>query len=77
VELDARGRRLRAALAALLVRHNASELRLVREGSTTGPASEVVCRRDQGRRVVNAPKTRRSTRERLLLALRRALLGRR
>jgi hypothetical protein len=31
VELDARGRRLRAALAAVLVRDNAPELRLVRE----------------------------------------------
>ncbi len=30
-ELDARGRRLRAALAAVLVRDNAPELRLVRE----------------------------------------------
>jgi hypothetical protein len=30
-ELDARGRRLRAALAAVLVRANAPELRLVRE----------------------------------------------
>jgi hypothetical protein len=29
--LDARGRRLRAALAAVLVRDNAPELRLVRE----------------------------------------------
>jgi hypothetical protein len=31
VELDTRGRRLRAALAAVLVRDNAPELRLVRE----------------------------------------------
>jgi hypothetical protein len=31
VELDARGRRLRAALAAVLVRADAPELRLVRE----------------------------------------------
>jgi len=31
VELDARGRRLRAALAAVLVRDNAPELRLMRE----------------------------------------------
>jgi hypothetical protein len=31
VELDARGRRLRPALAAVLVRDNAPELRLVRE----------------------------------------------
>jgi hypothetical protein len=31
VELDARGRRLRAALAAVLVRDNAPELRLVRD----------------------------------------------
>jgi hypothetical protein len=31
VELDARGRRLRAALAAVLVRDNAPELRLIRE----------------------------------------------
>ncbi len=31
VELDARGRRLRAALAAVLVRDKAPELRLVRE----------------------------------------------
>jgi len=31
MELDARGRRLRAALAAVLVRDNARELRLVRE----------------------------------------------
>jgi hypothetical protein len=30
-ELDARGRRLRAALAAVLVRDNAPELRLLRE----------------------------------------------
>jgi hypothetical protein len=31
VQLDARGRRLRAALAAVLVRDNAPELRLMRE----------------------------------------------
>jgi hypothetical protein len=31
VEFDARGRRLRAALAAVLVRDNAPELRLVRD----------------------------------------------
>jgi hypothetical protein len=31
VELDARGRRLRAALAAVLVRDNAPELRLMHE----------------------------------------------
>jgi len=30
-ELDARGRRLRAALAAVLVRYNAPELRLVHD----------------------------------------------
>jgi hypothetical protein len=34
--LDARGRRLRAALAAVLVRDNAPELRLVREWLDTG-----------------------------------------
>jgi hypothetical protein len=36
VDLDARGRRLRAALAAVLVRDNTSELRLVRASSYHG-----------------------------------------
>jgi hypothetical protein len=40
LELDARGRRLRAALAAVLVHDNAPELRLVREWlNITGLAS--------------------------------------
>jgi hypothetical protein len=34
-ELDTGGRRLRAALAAVPVRDNAQELRLVREGSSS------------------------------------------
>jgi hypothetical protein len=38
-ELDSRGRRLRAALAAVLVRDRARELDLVHQGSIPGPVS--------------------------------------
>ncbi len=38
-QLDARGRRLRAALAAVLVRDRARELRLVHTGSTRSRGS--------------------------------------
>jgi hypothetical protein len=40
-ELEARGRRLRAALAAVLVRDNAPELRLVREWLDSWCASDL------------------------------------
>jgi hypothetical protein len=39
IELDPRGRRLRAALAAVLVKGNAPELRLMHACATLGPAS--------------------------------------
>jgi hypothetical protein len=40
MELDARGRRLRAALAAVLVKAAAPELKMMHERSTRGPASD-------------------------------------
>jgi len=55
-ELDARGRRLRAALAAVLVRANAPELRLIHDwlDSWSGIAMQSRLRREQDAYLDNA-----------------------